>query len=301
MSLWRTIALLSVVGVTMFCSRAAYLPEQVVPTEKALLWKIGGKNLKRPSYLFGTIHLIPRERFCLTEQQRQALGKVGRLVLEIDLRQMDGAALFRIMTKTFMSGGKTLRDVLTEEDYAFVREQIARQIPLPLSTLERMKPMFLSSMLQSETTQLGESGRMTSVEIELLRQAKKQDLAVEGLETVDYQISLFDSIPYTLQAQMLVEQLRRQSDIEGEFADMISLYEAKDLQGMEMKMREMFGDDRIFQEILVDRRNREWIPVMERMMREKPTFFAVGAGHLGGASGVIALLRRRGYRVEAVE
>jgi len=98
-----------------------------------------------------------------------------------------------------------------------------------------------------------------------------------------------------------VEQLRRQSDIEGEFADMISLYEAKDLQGMEMKMREMFGDDRIFQEILVDRRNREWIPVMERMMREKPTFFAVGAGHLGGASGVIALLRRRGYRVEAVE
>ena len=161
--------------------------------------------------------------------------------------------------------------------------------------------MFLSSMLQNETTQLGESGRMTSVEIELLRQAKKQDLAVEGLETVDYQISLFDSIPYTLQAQMLVEQLRRQSDIEGEFADMISLYEAKDLQGMEMKMREMFGDDRIFQEILVDRRNREWIPVMERMMREKPTFFAVGAGHLGGASGVIALLRRRGYRVEAVE
>lgn len=302
--LWRMLALLLVGGYFWTCSAAsksAHSPEALAPAEKALLWKISGRGLKQPSYLLGTIHLIPKEKFVLTEATRQALDRVGRVAFEIDLKEMGGPGLFKVMNKTFMSGGKTLRDLLSAEDYALVREQASQRSMLPMSTLERMKPMFVASMLENEGDALGNSSRMTSVEMELYRLARKRQLATAGLETMEYQLSLFDSIPYTLQARMLVEQLRQQNDASGEFARMVALYQQKDLQAMEAMTRESFSDEPIIQEALIYRRNRDWIPIIVRMMREQPTFFAVGAGHLGGTQGVIALLRKEGYRVEAVD
>lgn len=298
------LALLLVGGYLWACgatSKSAHSSKVLAPAEKALLWKISGQGLKRPSYLLGTIHLIPKEKFGLSEATRQALGQVSRIAFEIDLKEMGGPGLFKVMHKTFMSGGKTLRDLLSEEDYALVREQASQRSMLPISTLERMKPMFVASMLESEGDALGNSSRMTSVEMELYRLARKQQLATAGLETIEYQLSLFDSIPYALQARMLVEQLRQQNDASGEFARMVALYQQKDLQAMEAMTRESFSDEPIIQEALIYRRNRDWIPIIVRMMREQPTFFAVGAGHLGGAQGVIALLRKEGYRVEAVD
>lgn len=302
--LGRMLVLLLAGGYFWACSAAsksAHSPEALAPAEKALLWKISGRGLKQPSYLLGTIHLIPKEKFALSEATRQALDRVGRIAFEIDLKEMGGPGLFKVMNKTFMSGGKTLRDLLSAEDYALVREQASQRSMLPMSTLERMKPMFVASMLENEGDALGNSSRMTSVEMELYRLARKRQLATAGLETMEYQLSLFDSIPYTLQARMLVEQLRQQNDASGEFARMVVLYQQKDLQAMEAMTRESFSDEPVIQEALIYRRNRDWIPIIVRMMREQPTFFAVGAGHLGGTQGVIALLRKEGYRVEAVD
>jgi uncharacterized protein YbaP (TraB family) len=302
--LWRMLALLLMGGYLWACgatSKSVHFPEVLAPADKALLWKISGQGLKRPSYLLGTIHLIPKEKFGLSEATRQALGKVSRIAFEIDLKEMGGPGLFKVMHKTFMSGGKTLRDLLSEEDYALVRERASQRSMLPMSTLERMKPMFVASMLEGESDAQGDNSRMTSVEMELYRLARKQQLATAGLETIEYQLSLFDSIPYALQARMLVEQLRQLNDASGEFARMVALYQQKDLSAMETMTRESFGDEPIIQEALIYRRNRDWIPIIVRMMREQPTFFAVGAGHLGGAQGVIALLRKEGYRVEAVD
>lgn len=251
--------------------------------------------------MLGTIHLIPKEDFQITEGTRKALDEVRQIAFEINLQEMSGVGLFKVMTKTFMSGGKTLRDLLPEEDYAFVREQVARRTVMPMATLERMKPMFIGSLLESEGTGLSANGRMTSVEMELFQLARKRRLASDGLETIEYQLSLFDSIPYALQARILVEQLRQQSNAGEEFARMVALYRQKDIQAMEAMTQESLRDEPLVQETLIYRRNRDWIPVMTRMMREKPTFFAVGAGHLGGAQGVIALLRKEGFRVEAVE
>ncbi|MCS7035973.1 MAG: TraB/GumN family protein [Saprospiraceae bacterium] len=301
---WRVLALLAAGGLVWSCgsaSKAVLAPEALAPKERALLWKVSGKGLRQPSYLLGTIHLIPKEQFAVSNATREALSRVGRIAFEIDLKEMGGLAVFKVMSKTFMSGGQTLRNLLSEEDYALVREQVSKRSMLPMSTLERMKPMFVASMLERESNDLSENKRMTSVEVELYRLARKRKIATAGLETIEYQLSLFDSIPYALQARMLVEQLRQESNAGEEFARMVSLYQQKDLQGMEAMTRESFAEEPTIQEALIYRRNRDWIPIIVRMMREQPTFFAVGAGHLGGTRGVIALLRKEGYRVEAVD
>lgn len=283
--------------------KVTYAPDQYIPSDKALLWKISGNGLKKSSYLLGTIHLIPKDQFRFSDATYDALADARRVTFEIDMKEMTNiGAQFSLLTKAFMSGGKTLRDLLSPEDYTFVKQKLDAQ-GMPSSMLERMKPLFLSTMFGSdEAASPGGNANMTSVEMELYRQVKRRKLESAGLETAAYQMAIFDSIPYEMQAKMLVETLRNTEDgSDSEFDQMIELYRNKDINAMEAMMGEMEYGMNQYQDILLYQRNRNWIPVMGRMMREKPTLFAVGAGHLGGANGVIALLRREGYRVEAAD
>ncbi|MFN0214057.1 MAG: TraB/GumN family protein, partial [Saprospiraceae bacterium] len=115
-----------------------------------------------------------------------------------------------------------------------------------------------------------------------------------------FQMSVFDSIPYSAQAKMLVDGLRSMdttSTGEGQLDLMLRLYREQDINAMQA----LIGDDSgmgKYEDIFLKKRNQNWIPIMGRMMAEKPTLFAVGAGHLGGVNGVVALLRREGYRVD---
>jgi uncharacterized protein YbaP (TraB family) len=282
--------------------KVTYAPDQIIPSDKALLWKISGNALKKPSYLLGTIHLIPKDKFKLSDATFDALAEAQRVTFEIDMKEMTNiAAQFSLLTKAFMNGGKTLKDLLSPEDYAFVKQKLDTK-GLPASMLERMKPMFLSTLFTSdEDSGINNTASMTSVEMELYRQVKRRKLESAGLETAAYQMGIFDSIPYEAQAKMLVETLRNTEGADDDFGKMIELYQQKDISAMEAMMADEAYGMNEYQDILLRNRNRNWIPVMGRMMREKSTLFAVGAGHLGGAAGVIALLRQEGYRVEAAD
>jgi uncharacterized protein YbaP (TraB family) len=282
--------------------KAVYPPEKIVPTEKSLVWQISGNGLKKPSYLYGTIHLIPKSDFNFPPAAREALDNVRRVTFEIDMKEMlNFRTQIGLMTKALMPGGKTLKDLLPAEDYTFVKEKMSEK-GLPGGMFERMKPLFLSTLFSSDDEGgLTGNSQMTSVEMELYRMARNRKLASAGLETAAYQMAIFDSIPYEAQAKMLVETLRGTDTSESgedELSKMLKLYREQDIEGMQaMFDNPQYGMSN-YGDILLKNRNRNWIPAMGRMMRETPTLFAVGAGHLGGESGVVALLRKEGYRVE---
>jgi uncharacterized protein YbaP (TraB family) len=279
--------------------KAVYTPDQLAPTDNALLWKISGNGLSKPSYLYGTIHLIPKAELAFSAPLFAALDRSKRVAFEIDMREMTNLAKqFSLITKAFMRDDKTLRDLLNAEDYALVQSKMAEK-GLSMGMLERLKPMFLSMMLSNEEETL-QNSRMTSVEMELYQLARKRKLASAGLETAAYQISVFDSIPYDAQARMLMETLRSGEGeaAGGAYEDMLRLYRAEDISKMQSMVVAEGQDMARFEELLLTRRNQNWIPVMQRLMKDTPTLFAVGAGHLGGPKGVIALLRAAGYRVE---
>jgi len=279
-------------------------PETQSPTpevENALLWEISGNKLSKSSYLYGTIHLIPRADYFFSDKAKEVFKKAKRATFEIDLEEtMDIAGLMPMMMKMYMNNDTTLSDLLTQEEYSDVKVHFDK-IGLPLSFLERIKPMFLS-MLASEdvAASMGkgkaEESSTTSYEFELLAMAQEQKKDIAGLETAAYQMSMFDSIPYKVQAKMLVDAINSE-DTTGndEFDRMVEMYKNQDIQGMQ----DMMGDSEDglgkYEDLLLGRRNRNWIPVMEGMMRENITFFAVGAGHLGGKQGVVNLLREQGY------
>jgi len=278
--------------------------------EKALLWEITGNGLKESSFLYGTIHLIDAESFFWPENTISSYEQTEKIAFEIDLDEMNNIGnLFGMMSKVMMNDGMTLKKLLSEEDYALVNNHF-KDMGLPMFMLEKMKPMFLTVFAETDIDMSGgmgnlESSGSKSYEMEFYELAQADEKEVFGLETMDDQISLFDSIPYKDQAVMLVETIKASGEEmpEGEMSEMdkiTEMYVQQDINAMVGSIEEEGSEFAGYEDLFLHNRNKNWIPRMTEFMNDSRTFFAVGAGHLGGRLGVIQLLLDEGYTVTPI-
>ena len=307
-NLFSTILFLTGIATILQCSSGrviaatgtpAISAQDTTPLANSLLWEISGNSLATPSYLFGTIHIIDKDKFFLPEQALQAIDKSQRMTFEINMEDMsDMSVMMSLVTKAMMNGGVKWSDLLSAEDYKVV-EDYFNEKGLPIMMLERIKPMFLTAFA-SPDVEAGsmDDGSIKSYEFELFDRAKEKNLEIGGLETVDYQLSLFDSIPYAEQAKMLVESIQMNDEGSDQFNQMMDMYLKQDIESMHTMINDEGQGVGGYERMLVENRNRNWIPEMRKMMTDKPTFFAVGAGHLGGPHGVLRLLMQAGYTVK---
>ncbi|MBL0024534.1 MAG: TraB/GumN family protein [Saprospiraceae bacterium] len=273
------------------------------PLEKALLWEISGPGINKPSYLYGTIHIIDSKDYFLPKGTMTAFDASQKVIFEIDMKEMsDISKLMGMMNKIFMNDGKTLKDLVTEEDYKMIGDHF-QKIGLPIFMLERMKPMFLTVFASGEMDPSGlKNGNMKSYEMEFMEMAKNTDKETGGLESIDFQIGLFDEIPYEAQAKMLVDAIKNsQNEGDDEFRKMTDMYLAQDIQAMVSMIGEEGSSTAGFEDKLLTGRNKNWIPLIIEEAKKGQAFIAVGAGHLGGPDGVIHLMRKAGYKMNPVK
>ena len=127
-------------------------------------------------------------------------------------------------------------------------------------------------------------------------------MAVYGLETIDDQLKmLLRSIPIERQAEILVETIRNSKNIKKENERLDSLYTSGDLNALYNMLVEEEDMNEAEKFLLVDERNHDWLPKIEKHIKQEPCFIAVGALHLPGNDGLINLLRKAGYKVKAVK
>ena len=261
---------------------------------KALLYEISGNKLAKPSYVFGTIHLLCAADLKLSENVQKAVGNSQQVALELD---MDNPTMGEEMRGLLMlPAGQTVQGCMTKEEYAAVSDYYTTQLQMPFAQMGTMKPFILASLLYPKM--LG--CPVGSYEMSLVEVAKAKNMEVIGLETVADQMGLFDKIPCDKQARMLPDMVIKRAEAQQEFTDLLKLYQAQDVEGLlKMSLDSKFGMKE-YETLLLTDRNKRWIPLMAQQAASKPTFFAVGAAHLGGPSGVLALLRQQGYQVKPV-
>jgi len=263
-----------------------------VETENSLVWKIEGKNIQT-SYIFGTFHLISENDFHLSESVKNALQSTDRLILELD---MDDPGLQQAMMQHMqMPAGTTLDKLLDKEAYAAVDSVLKATAGAGLQMMNTFKPFVVASMLIGTYIE----GNVTSYEMVLMQMAKNDNKEVLGIETVEEQMTIFDSIPYQQQADDLAEMVLEREKSEKLFAKMIKLYKDEDFEGLYDMMEEYYETDYELR-LLLDKRNQLWQKRLPEMIREKSAFIAVGAGHMGGENGIIPLLKKAGYKVTPV-
>lgn len=265
-----------------------------IPTENALLWEIKAPGNGKPSYLFGTIHLICPTDFSLSDSLKTAITKTEQVALEID---MDDPNMMASMMKTMnMKGEYALSKLVSEAEYAKLTQFYKDSVGVGIAMFEKAKPFVLMGPLFNSV--LG--CQPQSYEMSLVALAGKQKSEVIGLETLEEQMAIFDSIPYKDQVNMLLTLIDSLPQARKEFKELVELYKSGNINELyQMTLKSEFGMESN-QDIILFDRNIKWISRIKNMITAKPTFFAVGAAHLAGEKGVIALLRKEGYIVRPI-
>lgn len=263
------------------------------PLKPALLWKVEGPNIQ-PSYLFGTIHLLPEADFEMKDHVVKAFGAAERVVLELD---MDDPNMFgEMMQHIHMKDGMTLDQLFTEEEYAMVDAALFDVAKMHLNAVNTQKPFMLSSLFLPSFI----PGNPASFEMSFVQMAVSGQKEILGLETVTEQLAVFDEIPYRDQADDVVEMLETREAYQALYAQVIDFYKAEDIEQLDDLLASEFESE-LEKEALLWGRNRNWIPRMAALAQDAPCFFAVGAGHLAGDRGLVRLLQQAGYSVTPIK
>jgi len=270
-----------------------FSPKAQSSKTSSLLWKISGKGIQAPSYIYGTFHLLCPDDFVMDTAVKQAFHQTKQLYLEIDMT--DPSITAKMMTQLVMKDGHTLKDYISKTDFDSCSAIFLNKAGLPLPLLATYKPYMLTSFLYP--AMLGCTP--VAFELEFAKMAKQDSIPVKGLETVEFQMGIFDEIPYAEQAKMLVKSLYEFDQSKKELKELVQQYKQKDIAVLQSSIE----DDKDFgqyEAVLLNKRNANWIPQIITQSSSMPTFYAVGAGHLGGDKGVINLLKQQGFVVTPV-
>ncbi len=263
--------------------------------DNTLLWRVSGNGIK-DSYLFGTFHLLCKDDIHFSTQLKKAVTISDVIYMEMDMD--DPSTMLSGMLYMNMKDDKKLEDLYTPEEYERLQNYFSDTLKMPLMLLQKAKPYFLVALLYPR---MMNCKTPAGVEEELMKIAKEEKKEIKGLETMQFQASVFDSIPYEWQAKELLKSIDSFSVYKEEFDKMLTLYKNQQLDSMEsMISKSEFGADK-YADLLLTDRNKNWVKQLKKIMKSERVFVAVGAGHLVGDSGLIQLLKEAGYKLEPLE
>jgi hypothetical protein len=257
----------------------------------SLLWEISGNGLTKPSYLFGTFHMMCKGDFVITEALEKRIKATKQFYGELNMD--DPQMQTKLMAKMMMQG-KTLQSMFSETDYKKVSASFQTITGFPLLAFDGFKPFFALSVLALKSITCSET---VQPETEFVAVAKKNQLPILGLETIDDQMDAIDKEPLDSQVNSLAKTVINFDSVKNEMVRMSIVYKSRDIDSLYAFMKST-GMDGNIQRDLLNNRNQKWAPLISSIIKKDPSFFAVGAGHLGGPEGVISLLRKQGYTLK---
>lgn len=281
-----------------------------------LLYRISGNGLKSPSYIIGTHHFAKVEFVDKIAGLEDALKATEQVYGELGWDELTNPDSIRMLQESMMlPEGQTLKTVLSKEQFDKLDAHLTKMMGVGLSNpqvmarMGRLSPAAIAVQLQVLSfmqKHAGDFNPTNTFDQYFQTIAKKDNKSFGGLETVSFQARvLFGSTPLKRQVQNMM-CLIDNNEFSVEMTDKITeAFYAQDIEALKKAMDAKMGNtcDSTPEEKarLIDNRNAEWLKKMPGIMSAKPTFFAVGAGHLPGSKGVLQLLRNAGYTVEGVK
>lgn len=274
----------------------------------SLLWKVSGNGLAKPSYLFGTHHLIPITFLDSVSGIHDAFENTEQAVGELDMGNMSQMQM-KIMGESTMPAGITFDSFLSATDVTLLDSILTRLMGVGLGQLGTLKPALLSNLISVTLYQQYypslSSGK--SLDQYFQEEALKRNRPVIGLESTEDQIHvLLNSQTLDRQAELLICMVKHPELLKEQMDKLQVAYHAQDIKALLELYEEEMPDDPCpsteEEKNLLNRdRNRKWLEKLPAIMADKPSFIAMGCLHLPGKDGLIEGLRKLGYRVEAVK
>lgn len=264
--------------------------------QNSLLWKIEGKGLERPSYLFGTVHIYDTTEFKLPQAIFRYLEECRAYAMEVNPEEVNQAV---VSSRMMIMDDNTL-DVLMGKE-AFDK---LMSLPVPAmmgaEAIKRIKPIFTTSFLYLEDI----SRQPQSIDQDFYHYAKIRQKNVFGIETMEEQLNAVDAIPIKDQAKMLTESLMKTENPKEELKRLWDAYKNQNFEELEKELEES-GSNALFTHELITKRNINMANRISHMIANNGSVFAaIGALHLNNlpnTRGVILLLQEKGYTLTPIE
>ena len=261
------------------------------------LWKATSRS-GGVLYLVGSVHLLSQDSYPLNPALETAFKESDLLVEEADLGEMGMNAQMMFLSRGMLPSNTPLDKVLSAATYALLTKHVA-DAGIPIEPLKLLKPWMVAQMIEVMRWQKAGFDPELGLDKHFYDLAQSSGKKVQGLETLEFQVSLFDGMTMPEQDHLLAETLK---EIDTEQANMLKLMEAwkaGDAPTVErIVLAALRQEPQLYQRLLVDR-NKAWIPKLEALFARKGhTFVVVGAAHLVGPDGLLHMLRAKGYTLE---
>ena len=262
--------------------------------EQGLLWRVEGKGAA-PSHVFGTIHLADPRVTKLPAPVVREFDRARSVALELTL---DSSNILLLANRMLYADGRDLETVAGAELFSKAAA-ITAGLGLPEPILRSFKPWAVALLLSAPP-----QDPSNVLDFVLAQRAQVKGKTVRELEGMEEQIGVLEGMPDADQVALLRQAVENHSRMQDWIGRLVDAYLARDLAAMQRISEESSGGDarvnEVYTERLLGQRNERMVERMEPWLAEGGTFVAMGALHLYGDRGVLALLERRGYRVTRV-
>ena len=280
-----------------------------------LLWKISGNGLQKPSYIIGTYHLAPVSFTDSIKGLKAALDASEQVYGEIvmaDLTSPENQQ--KAQAAMMLPDGQTLDKLFTADEMTRINALVKSVLgvdmtnPMVAQQLGKLTPYALQVQLGVLIYLKKHPGFNPNEGFDsyFQKEAAAKGKGVGGLETFDFQINtLYKSTTMERQKQLLLCLADNLEFNEEQTENVVKAFFTQDLNGiekaMDAKLNNTCDGTPEEKETLIYSRNDNWMKQMPEIMKQKGTFFAVGAGHLPGERGLLAQLKKAGYTVEGIK
>ncbi|WP_281309441.1 TraB/GumN family protein [Flavobacterium flavigenum] len=278
----------STIAVVLFIFSGTIHAQKKAPKlENSLLWEVSGNGLSKPSYLYGTIHMICSSDYFLSDKTKKAFEASEKLVLEIDMSNPKEMTDLQQMAM----GKEPLSKTLSPENLSKL-DHVLKSNGMTVQQLDNFKLFTIMSLISMKSFGCND---LKFYEMNFIETAKQRKLPIIGLETVNSQMEAFaKSYTDTEMIDALKESSREET------AKLVSQYKQENITAIYDAFATNKSMSKKTKEIILDNRNENWIKQLPGLMEKESLFIAVGSAHLAGESGIINLLKKAGYIVKPV-
>jgi uncharacterized protein YbaP (TraB family) len=279
----------------------------------SLLWKISGKDLKKPSYVLGTHHAVTPDYVDSIAGLRQTLKQVKQVVGEVDMSEMESAVT--IMVKySAMPEGYSYKSMLTDAQYQLLDSKLKEFAGYGMETFGNLHPatiqMTLVQLCCAKIFPEFLNPNFEPIDGYIQTIARKQKKSILGLETLEDQLKvLYNAEPIESQVKTLICLVQYMDEAVEQLLEITQFYYRKDLNAIyklydESNQENSSDEDcqvsAAYMDGLNKNRNDNWLRILPDIMKSKSSLIVVGAMHIAGKDGLLYKLHQMGYTVEAV-